>query len=99
MELFSSGDRNVFDAAMNKIWLNTSTASLISWVIDQGPFALNTPSPFDWTTQFTALGKEGLTDAANGPVFTGSGQEEGSTAGQPEMLADALRRRSHNVLF
>jgi pimeloyl-ACP methyl ester carboxylesterase len=99
MELFSSGNRTTFDAAMNKIRLDTSTPSLVRWVIDQGLFAFNTTSPFDWMTRFTALGIECLTDTVKGPVFIGSGQDDDSTLGQPEMLTGALGNRSHYVLF
>jgi pimeloyl-ACP methyl ester carboxylesterase len=99
MKLFSSGNRTAFDAAMNEIRTNTSTSSVTRWVIDQGLFSFNTTSPFDWMTRFSALGIEGLTDTIQGPVFIGSGQDDDITAGQPEMLADALGNRSHYVLF
>jgi len=99
LQLFQSGDRTAFDSAMNEVRTNTTTLTAFRWLIDQGLFAFNTTSPFDWLTRFQAIGVEGLTDQIRGPVFVGSGQDDDDLAGQPEMLANALGDKAHYVLF
>ena len=84
---------------MNETRTNATTSTEVQWFIDQGLFALNKASPSDWMTRFQAIGLEGLTDSITSPVFVGAGQDDDSTAGQPQILADALGEKAHYVLF
>ena len=98
-QLFDSGNRSAYDAALNGKRTNDSTPTETRWLIDQGLFAFNTTSPFDWMTRLTAINLEGLVDSITNPVFVGAGQDDDSTVGQPQMLADALGEKAHYVLF
>ena len=98
-ELFASGNSTAYDTVMNEIRTNATTSTEVRWFIDQGLFAFNTTSPFDWMTRFQAIGLEGFTDSITSPVFVGAGQDDDDTAGQPQILADALGEKAHYVLF
>ncbi|KAH8878549.1 hypothetical protein GQ53DRAFT_859303 [Thozetella sp. PMI_491] len=73
-KLYQSGNKTAFDYVMNGVRTNTSMPSAVRWYIDQGLWAFNTHSPFDWVT---GLGKIVLTQdiVANisCPVFVGCG--------------------------
>ena len=98
-KLFDSGNRAEYDSILNEKRTNTTTPTETRWLIDQGLFAFNTLSPFDWMTQINAIGVEGLVDSITTPVFVGAGQDDTSTAGQPQMLANALGEKAYYVLF
>lgn len=90
ISLFKGGNATAFDAEMNSIRLDPTKSSSLRWVIDQGLFAFNTASPFDWFTQLGAYSLEGLYSNITCPVFIGDGQDDINVPGQAQVVADAL---------
>lgn len=90
ISLFKSGNATAFDTEMNGIRLDPTYSSHFRWVVDQGLWAFETTSPFDWFTQLGAYSLDGLFDKITCPVFVGDGQDDTSIPGQAPVVAKAL---------
>jgi pimeloyl-ACP methyl ester carboxylesterase len=90
VELFKSGNQTTFDSVMNQIRLDPTQPSSIRWLIDQGLFAFNTRSPFNWFSQLGAYSLDGFYGNITCPVFIGDGQDDLQVFGQAQVVADAL---------
>lgn len=87
---FTAGNKSEFDVIMNSYRSNSSQDSSLRWLIDQGLWAFNTTSPYEW---FYELGNINMSAAAvaniTKPVFVAKGQDDLLTLNQPE-LADVM---------
>ena len=80
---------------------NTSTPTQIRWLVDQSLFAFDTSSPYDWLTQLGeyTVDKEMLQNIT-AKVFVGAGQDDSSTPGQAEQMANWLgKKATYNLWF
>jgi pimeloyl-ACP methyl ester carboxylesterase len=84
-EYFNPQNATLFDEIMNSIRLNSSYPTDLRWIIDQGLFAFNTTSPYDW---FARLGNftmgPDIVKNLPMPVFVAKGQDDNSTLQEPE---------------
>ncbi|KAK7052053.1 2,6-dihydropseudooxynicotine hydrolase [Favolaschia claudopus] len=69
MQLFRSGNKSAFDAIMNPVLSNSSTPSSVRWGIEQGLWAFNTESPFDFFNMSGAMNMTGLYDKLTMPIW------------------------------
>jgi esterase/lipase len=92
--LFESGNQTAFDAVMNAVRADPSTSTQTKWFFDQGLWAFETLSPFDFITQIQAYTLDGIIDQIPGPVFVGDAQNDLFYQGQAQVLAAKLGNRS-----
>ena len=93
IDLFAAGNASSFDAYIESINVPAAPTSL-RWVVDQGLFAFNTHSPFDWWSQMKEYTMAGITGGIECPVFVAQGQADVATRGQPEKIAQALGQKA-----
>ncbi|KAF2674017.1 alpha/beta-hydrolase [Microthyrium microscopicum] len=98
--LFKSGNATAFDAVVNAASFNTSTPSTFRWGVQQGMFAFNTTSPFDWVTRTKAINvtAESVKNI-DVPVFVGDGEDDSSFSGQAKIVAGYLGDRAYYYEF
>lgn len=100
-ELFTSGNRTAFNNAIDKYYNSPGASSSFKWAVDQGMWAFNEKTPFDWFTKLGTIFLDGpKMQQIKCPVFVGSGQDD-STAGdgQPEEAARLLGDKAYYHLF
>lgn len=87
--LYNSSNVTAFDALLNGVRTNTSISSSIRWGINQGLWAFDTNSPFEWlqTAGNINLTQE-LVKNITTKVFIGSGQNDTSFPGQAPIVAE-----------
>jgi pimeloyl-ACP methyl ester carboxylesterase len=84
-QYFNPKNATIFDEILNSIRLNTSYPTDLRWIIDQGLFAFNTTSPYDWFARLgnITMGPDIVKDLPM-PVFVAKGQDDNSTLQEPE---------------
>jgi len=86
--LYESGNATAFDAILNALRNNASSPTSLRWGVNQGLWAFDTTSPFEW---LTIAGNINLTQESvqeiTSPVFIGSGQNDTSFPGQAPTVA------------
>jgi pimeloyl-ACP methyl ester carboxylesterase len=92
--LFKTGNQTAFDSAVDAARSNPNTSTKLRWFVDQGTWAFNTPSPFDWMTQLQAYTLEGIVDQIHCPVFVADAQDDLFFPGEGQVLASKLGNRS-----
>ncbi|KAF5012517.1 hypothetical protein FDECE_1443 [Fusarium decemcellulare] len=99
-ELFTSGNKTVFDAYIAKALALPNVPTAFSWGVNQGTWAWNTTSPYDW---LSGVGEFDLDEKKMAqikcPVFVASGQDDNVAPGQPEEMARLLGDKGHYFLF
>ena len=91
---FDTGNQTAFDAAVNSVRADPKTSTSLRWIVDQGCWAFNTSSLFDWMTQIQAYSLEGLVDRILGPVFVADAQDDTFFTGQGKVLAGKLGEKA-----
>jgi hypothetical protein len=90
----------MFDFYFNLQKSNGSTSSQFRWVVNQGKFAFNTASAYDWLTQLKSISlTTDLVDKIDCPVFIASGQNDFGLQNQPKVVAQWLGDRAYYHLF
>ncbi|KAF2102229.1 alpha/beta-hydrolase [Rhizodiscina lignyota] len=85
--LFDSGNKTAFDVVMKSLQTNSSLPAQTRWIIDQGEFAFNTTSAFEWWTGLKTINlTKDIIEPINVPIFIGKGQDDASTDDQPELM-------------
>ncbi|KAK7418744.1 hypothetical protein QQX98_003762 [Neonectria punicea] len=100
IQLFESGNKTAFDGVINAALKAPSASSKLRWGVEQGMFAWNTTSPYEW---YDNTGKFFLNEekvkSIKAPVFVASGQNDDLAPGQPETVARWFGKQAHYVLF
>lgn len=91
-EIFDSGNATLFDTAVNQA--RDVEGTKFKWTVDQGLWAFDTESPFDWMTQMQAFTLENITDLIPGPLFCADADDDLFFLGEGKILADELGNRS-----
>ncbi|KAK1765390.1 putative dihydropseudooxynicotine hydrolase [Phialemonium atrogriseum] len=99
VQLFDSGNKTLFDAVVNEARANTSTVTQFRWLLDQGTWAFDTASPFEWFTQLGEYTLDGILPDVRCPVFVASGENDDTAPGQPEEVAKLLGSQGYYHLF
>ena len=94
IRIFETGNQTAFDDAVNKVRADPGTSTSLRWIIDQGTWAFNTPSPFDWMTQLQRYTLKDVVGLIKGPIFVGDAQDDMFFEGQGKVLADKLGDRT-----
>lgn len=95
-DLFESGNKTTFDENIREIQFNTSTPTSGRWIIDQGEFAFNTTSAFQWWTELKAINlTQEIVDEIRCPMFIGKGQNDVSTHSDPENMLALVGNKTH----
>ncbi|KPM42658.1 hypothetical protein AK830_g3883 [Neonectria ditissima] len=100
VQLYESGNKTAFDSVIYAALKAPSASSQLRWGVEQGMFAWNTTSPYEW---FTGTGEFFLNPdkvkSIKAPVFVGSGQNDNLAPGQPEVVARWFGKQARYVLF
>jgi hypothetical protein len=88
--LIKSGNATLVNNIISQILANPSTDTETRWAIQQGMWAFNTPTPYEWLIKLPAYTLEGVVQNIKAPVFVGDAQNDLFFQGQPKMLADKL---------
>lgn len=100
--IFNSGNKTAFDDAVDAYHAKAeaaNTGSQFRWFVDQGTWAHDTTSPFDWMTQLQAYTLEGVVDKIPGPIFVADSASDTFFTGQGAVLASKLGNRSTHHEF
>jgi dienelactone hydrolase len=92
--IFNTGNQSAFDEGVNAYRASPAAGTQFRWIVDQGTWAFNTLSPFDWMTQLQRYTLEGITDQIPGPIFVADSATDTFTKGQGAILAAKLGNRS-----
>ena len=84
-----SGNETAFNAGIQYIH-KTSNDTKIRWGIDQGLWAWNTESSYEWATAIKNFTLEGIVKNIKCPTFVGDAENDIFFTGQPQELADNL---------
>jgi alpha/beta superfamily hydrolase len=99
MAVFDAGEKEVFDQVLDSVRKNETADTTFRWLVDQSLWSFDTDSPFEWFTRLGEFTLDGVIGNISCPVFVGSGEDDLSTAGQPEKVAALLGDKGHYHLF
>jgi hypothetical protein len=87
--LYNSGNKTAFDAVLNGIRHSSSSPTSTRWGINQGLWAFDTDSPFEWLTTAGNINitQDSIKDITS-KVFIGIGQNDTSFPGQAPVVAE-----------
>ncbi|KAH8698855.1 2,6-dihydropseudooxynicotine hydrolase [Talaromyces proteolyticus] len=88
--LFNSGNATAFNDIMYHILEDPSTSTSTRWGIQQGLWAFDAATPFEWVSKMQNFNLEGLTQNITMPVFVASAQNDLFFPGQAQALAAHL---------
>ena len=94
--LYKAGDKTAFDTAVNAVRSNPASSTQLRWTIDQGLWAFNIPSPFDWMTTLQAYTLNEVVDKIRCPAFVADAEDDLFFKGQGAILASKL---GHNATY
>jgi dienelactone hydrolase len=97
--LFKSGNQTAFDSAVFAAISSPNAVTELKWTIEQGLWAFNTRSPFNWMSQIQNYTLEGLVDKISCPVFCADAQDDMFFQGEGKVLAEKLGNRSTYYQF
>ncbi|KAL8835305.1 MAG: hypothetical protein Q9170_003360 [Blastenia crenularia] len=97
--LLDSGNATAFDSALLSLIKNTSTPTATRWGAEQGLWAFNTPSPYEYFQMAKQYRVEGWIDRIHVPTWVADVSDEGFYPGQSKRVAEALGDRATYHLF
>ncbi|KAK5266248.1 hypothetical protein LTR96_008643 [Exophiala xenobiotica] len=95
--VFQTGNASAFDSAVDAYREKAAaanTATQFRWFVDQGTWAFDTQSPFDWMTQLQNYTLDGVVDKIPGPIFVADSASDTFFTGQGAVLASKLGNKS-----
>lgn len=92
--LFHSGNATAFNFYLDEALQDPSTNTATRWAVQQGLWAFNAKTPFEWIKNILPYTLEGLTQNISMPVFVGNSQNDIFFPGQAKALADHLGDRA-----
>jgi len=97
--IFNTGNQTAFNDEINAYRASPAAGTQFRWIVDQGTWAFNTLSPFDWMAQLQRYTLEGITDQIPGPIFVADSATDTFTKGQGAILAAKLGKCSTYYKF
>jgi pimeloyl-ACP methyl ester carboxylesterase len=88
--LFFSGNATAFNSYIDGAVQDPNTTTSIRWAIQQGLWAFNAKTPFEWISKIQPYTLSGLTQNISMPVFIGDSQNDIFFPGQAKALAEHL---------
>lgn len=92
--IYNSGNATTFDNAVNTFKAGPQASTQFRWFVDQGTWAFETTSPFDWMTQLQQYTLNTTVDKIPGPIFVADSATDNFFTGQGAVLASKLGNRS-----
>lgn len=99
VQLFTTGNATAFDTTMDALRVSPKVPTELRWLIDQGTWSFNTTSPYDWFNRLGQINLDGILEDIDVPIFIGSGQNDNSTAGQPQIVVDELKKLGKDYTY
>ncbi|KAJ4246284.1 hypothetical protein NW762_013635 [Fusarium torreyae] len=100
LKILESDDKEAFDKAMSDLLDDPETDTVISWGLQQGLWAFNIKSPYDFFQAFKKYTlKGGIADRIKIPVWLADGEYEDLMAGQSQRVKDALGEKAELHIF
>jgi dienelactone hydrolase len=98
--LFNSGNKTAFDSNISTALKSPTAPSSLRWGVEQGEFAFNTTSAYEWVAESKNINLTAETiKEVKDPVFVGSGQNDTSFPGQAETVAKWLGDQAYYYHF
>ncbi|KAK5996697.1 Hydrolase acrC [Cladobotryum mycophilum] len=98
MKIFDAGNKTEFDQLLLKL-AEPGRPTGLRWSIQQGMWAFNTKSPYDFVSQLMNYTLKDVIQQVKVPVFVGLAQQDIFFPGQPELLAEHLGKLGHLYNF
>jgi len=100
LALYNSGNKTAVDAVLNAVRLSSSSPTSTRWGINQGLWAFDTDSPFDFLTMAGNINitRDSIRDIKS-KVFIGIGQNDTSFPGQAPVVAEWFGDRAFAYNF
>jgi hypothetical protein len=95
--LWETGNSTYFDAVLLSLQPRLGTQA--RWFLDQGLWAFNTHSPFDFLTQLKSYNLKGVVGNIRCKAFVAEADQDDSLPGQAKELADMLGDKATYHLF
>lgn len=99
LQILESGDGNTFDTVVSGLLRNPQAPTNIRWAIEQGLWAFNTRSPYEFLQSTKQYTMEGVVDKIRMPVWIADAEFEGVFKGQAEALKKAVGDKATYVRF
>ncbi|KAL6875358.1 Alpha/Beta hydrolase protein [Trichoderma longibrachiatum] len=99
LALFKSGDREAFDQAVASALSNAGAPTSFRWAVEQGLWAFNTKSPFEWATRCLDFKLGDAVRQIGVPFFVADAENDELLPGQARGLADAVGELATYHLF
>ncbi|KAI1336717.1 alpha/beta-hydrolase [Xylariaceae sp. FL0016] len=97
--LFNTGNATAVDGAIAGYLAEPNITTSAKWGIEQGLWAFNTRSAFEWLTEAQNYTLDGIVDQITAPVFVGDAQADMFFPGQAKQLAEHLGDRATYKMF
>jgi hypothetical protein len=101
VEIFNSGNSSYFDALATEILTSDSATTEFKWASNQGLWAFNTDSYYDWLPQlgnFTVM--QELVNNVTAYPFVAKGEDDGTIEGQEDTLVGYYNNAGiHNATY
>lgn len=91
---FNSENKTASDNTVNSYRESPAASTQFRWIVDQGTWAFNTTSPYDWMTQLQAYTLVDVVDKIRGPIFAADSATGTFFTGEGAVLASNLGNRS-----
>lgn len=98
-DLYTAGNVTAFNEAMEYLLASSETSTGARWGIEQGMWAFNTPTPYEWITAILPFTLENVYQSITCPVFVGDSSYDIFFPGQAELLAQKLGSLATYHLF
>lgn len=89
MQIYDSGDKTKFDQLAQQ-YLKPGVRTRLRWGLEQGMWAFNTTSPFEFVTRVQKFSLAKVAHQIRTPVLIGDAEGDIFFKGQPQQLAQAI---------
>ncbi|KZZ98836.1 2,6-dihydropseudooxynicotine hydrolase [Moelleriella libera RCEF 2490] len=89
LKLHDAGDKTAFDELARR-YLRPGVPAGLRWALEQGLWAFDTTSPFDFVSRASEFTLERVARRIKTPVLIGSAEDDAAFEGQAQQLARAL---------
>ncbi|KAJ9156662.1 2,6-dihydropseudooxynicotine hydrolase [Pleurostoma richardsiae] len=100
LDPLNAGNSTAFDTIVWELYSSSLVSTQFRWVIDQGLFAFNTRSPYDFFIQLkTYTLDDSILRNVTAPIFVADGQDDTVAPGQAEQVYEALNEEAGYYVF
>ncbi|PTB69630.1 alpha/beta-hydrolase [Trichoderma citrinoviride] len=99
LALFNAGNKEAFDQGVASAVSSPNAPTPLRWAVDQGLWAFNTKSPFEWATRCLDFKLGDAVRHIGVPFFVADAENDDLLPGQAKALADAVGELATYHLF